>query len=125
MSQHSPANANHYVRPLGVLLDLPVSERCGPAFQSGISLPMTPAEWFVIKEALSARSESVHRWIPVTERLPKHREQVLVQGGIAYWRDPCPEWPDGKFYTITAMEWPGRPIQWDVTHWMPFPEEPK
>jgi hypothetical protein len=60
-------------------------------------------------------------WIPVTERLPKHMEQVIVKGGIAYWRDPSPEWPDGKFFTITAMNWPGKPIQWDVTHWMPMP----
>ena len=63
-------------------------------------------------------------WVSVEERLPEHMQQVLVEGGIAYWRDPSPEWPDGQWFSVTALEWPGRPIQWTVTQWQPLPSPP-
>lgn len=71
------------------------------------------------------RELAAYHWIPVSERLPVARERVLVPGGIAYWMDPRPEFPDGVWFSITGIESPGRPIQWNVTHWMPLPEAPK
>lgn len=58
-------------------------------------------------------------WIPVKERLPDFYQQVIVHGGIGYLNR------DGVWYTITAIDYPGKPIQWEVTHWIPLPEPPK
>ena len=77
----------------------------------------------LIQKALRDDGPSM-RWIPVTERLPENNHVVIVSGGIARWRDPCPEWPDGQFFTLTGERWPGLPIQWEVTHWMPLPAQP-
>jgi glutamine cyclotransferase len=57
------------------------------------------------------------KWIPVSERLPKDHDVVIVQGGIAYIRK-------GEWMTLTGERYPGLPIQWTVTHWMPLPEAP-
>lgn len=57
-------------------------------------------------------------WVPVGESLPVAGEIVLVNGGIAYIS------AEGVWYTLTAMGYPGRPIQWPVTHWMQLPEPP-
>ena len=56
-------------------------------------------------------------WVSVDDRLPPDYEKVIVSGGIAYLRK-------GVWMTITAEAWPGKPIQWNVTHWMPFPGFP-
>lgn len=58
-------------------------------------------------------------WQPI-ETAPKDGTQILIPGGIAYWRADVDGW-----YTITAVEWPGLPVQWNVTHWMPLPEPPR
>lgn len=66
---------------------------------------------------------TVQQWIPVTERLPKNREDVLV---VAFWHE---KWnvlmgwyaPDGNVWHVGLLEETGYPI----SHWMPLPEPPK
>ena len=59
-------------------------------------------------------------WISVKDRLPERLDVVIVQGGIAYYLPDEEAW-----MTITGERWPGRPIVWNVTHWMPLPEPPE
>ena len=59
-------------------------------------------------------------WISVEDQLPVYDETVIVAGGIAYRRIL----DDGRWYTLTSCDYPGKPIQWDVTHWMPLPDGP-
>ena len=73
---------------------------------------------------LIASSVTIQKWIPVTERLPKEGESVLVFG---YWHE--------KFQPLMCYLSPHRKGEWfttvagqqvyDVTHWMPLPEPPK
>ena len=63
-------------------------------------------------------------WQPI-ESAPKDGTVIIVSGGIAYWRERLNHWegPSG-WYTLTGCEYPGKPIQWNVTHWQPLPEPP-
>ena len=54
-------------------------------------------------------------WQPI-ESAPRDGRTIIVDGGIAYWRS-------GGWWTLTGVDWPGRPIKWEVKHWMPFPEQ--
>jgi hypothetical protein len=60
---------------------------------------MNMSEWFIIKD----------------DGLPQEGVTVLVSGGVAQYRY-------GQWYT--GMEEPlfQRPIQWEVTKWMPIPQ---
>lgn len=58
-----------------------------------------------------------YQWVSVKDRMPPTDGLVIVQGGVARWNGT--EWR-----TMTGYEYPGRPIQWEVTHWMPMPTLP-
>lgn len=62
--------------------------------------------------------EEQGKWISVKDSLPNTPKLVFVHGGVAYCND-------GKWFTITGETWPGRIIQWPVTHWMPLPDPPE
>ena len=57
-------------------------------------------------------------WTACVDEFPKPFEIVIVAGGVAIWTG-------SSWHTLTACEWPGKPIAWDVTHWMPIPKLPK
>lgn len=63
------------------------------------------------------------RWIPVTERLPKEGEFVLVYG------DLYPNKHDGGVIAVSKRMdwnyWQGFGRERDITHWMPLPKPPK
>lgn len=52
------------------------------------------------------------------ESAPKDGTVIQVFGGVAHWND-------GQWVTVSKEDWPGRPIQWDVTKWRPIPEPPQ
>lgn len=67
---------------------------------------------------------TVQEWIPVSDRLPKEGDDVLVFG---YWHEKwqpliCHLSPNfkGSWYTMPA----GMQV-YSVTHWMPLPTPPK
>ena len=61
---------------------------------------------------------NVGKWIPVSERLPKDGQRVIVYDNSAFfgvaWRENNEWWADEFIYD-----------DGDVTHWMPLPEPPK
>lgn len=56
-----------------------------------------------------------NQWVSVDERLPEVWETVLVEGGLARYKD-------GFWYSILDAN---RQIQWEVSHWMPLPKPPE
>ena len=86
------------------------------------------ARMAVVEEACrmgAAALRERHAWIPVTERLPEDRSDVLV---VAYWHE---RW--GVYMGWCAherAEWSvhigiGDRSNVAVTHWMPLPEPPE
>jgi len=67
--------------------------------------------------------ERVPKWIPVTERLPKEGDFVLVYG------DLYPNKHDGGVIAVSKRMdwnyWQGFGRERDITHWMPLPQPPK
>ena len=65
----------------------------------------------------------IPRWIPVTERLPKEGEFVLVYG------DLYPNKHDGGVIAVSKRMdynyWQGFGRERNITHWMWLPEPPK
>ena len=54
-------------------------------------------------------------WIPVSERLPKEMETVIVTDGKNVgWSFCVNDYGTMEFYS-----------PWKITHWMPFPQKPK
>ena len=62
-------------------------------------------------------------WQPI-ETAPKDGTLIIVHGGVAYWRERLNHWETAGWYTITGIDYPGRPIQWEVKDWMPLPPAP-
>ena len=54
-------------------------------------------------------------WISVKDAMPAPFTHVLVAGGMAYW-------DDYNWYTL--MESKHLKLEWEVTHWAPFPKKP-
>ena len=55
------------------------------------------------------------KWIPVTERLPKHGQEVIIYTGNIL-----------KPTVLAYQFWNPKYDTWcHVTHWMPLPEPPK
>ena len=76
-----------------------------------------------IADHLIANGVTIQKWIPVSERLPEKREDVLL----------CRKWwneiqnPQMGWHNDVSGEWfdlSNRVIR-NVTHWMPLPEPPK
>jgi hypothetical protein len=67
---------------------------------------------------LAGCEHAAPKWIDVKTALPEPGEDVLTDGGISYMNR------DGTWYTVTGCEYPGLPIQWEVTHWMTLPKLP-
>ena len=63
------------------------------------------------------------RWVPMTERLPKEGEFVLVYGNL------YPNKHDGGVVAVSKRMdwnyWQGFGRERNITHWMPLPEPPK
>ena len=53
-------------------------------------------------------------WIPVSYAIPDDNTNVIIEGGIGYIRK-------GIWMTVTGERFPGKEIQWVVTHWQPIP----
>jgi hypothetical protein len=73
---------------------------------------------------LVTMAEAIPEWKPI-ETAPKDGSPIIVSGGIAYWRERLNHWEGpAAWYTITGVNYPGSPIQWEVRHWMPLPAPP-
>ena len=81
------------------------------------SLPGSFDQWKGLNETLCEAAAALRamEWVSVDERLPEGDTTVIVQGGIAHRYN-------GQWRTLTATDWPGKFIQWEVTHWMPLPD---
>lgn len=70
-----------------------------------------------IADHLIANGVTVQKWIPVSERLPKYREDVLVTDGKSVctaWLSKSNAWI--RSYTSAILD--------GFTHWMPMPYLP-
>ena len=70
------------------------------------------------------RADLAPKWISVEDELPESwsgfaSKLVLVHGGVARYDHRQERW-----ITVTEEAYPGRPIEWEVTHWMPLPQSP-
>lgn len=62
-------------------------------------------------------TESKPQWRPIDD-WAKQQRCVIVPGGLARWDTRADAW-------ITLMEGDRRPIQWDVSEYIPFPSHPR
>ena len=76
-----------------------------------------------MNEANIALYGALPKWIPVTERLPKEGEFVLVYGNL------YPNKHDGGVIAVSKRMdwnyWQGFGRERNITHWMPLPQPPK
>lgn len=55
-------------------------------------------------------------WFPASDAV--EGQIYLVAGGVAYRKGD-------QWFTLTGCEWPGRPIEWKVTHYAPLQYPPE
>jgi hypothetical protein len=73
------------------------------------------------KKAHKQAALEATQWQPI-ETAPKDGRVILVYGGIAHWYFNN---DGGEWRTLTGEQWPGKRINWLVTHWMPLPAKPE
>ena len=61
-----------------------------------------------------------HRWIPVTERLPKNRYDVLVYAGVLF-----PYITVGYYDGLWKFSYNDEEIAGSADYWMPLPQPPQ
>lgn len=90
-----------------------VPETCAACGGKGRLSPVTP----------QSPDETFGSWRPI-ETAPKDGTVILVPGGIGYWRERLNHWETEGWHTLTGFDYPGKPIQWKLDHWMPMPTIP-
>lgn len=78
-------------------------------------------KYFLMKKTAEWLSEKVHRWIPVTERLPEKDGTFITaysRGGVSQNWYMTFHHGGGKWYQNSEDTG-------EVTHWMPLPKPPK
>ena len=85
-----------------------------------------------LADHLIANGVTIQKWIPVTERLPESKTQILVYGGkIELWVNGVKQQIPSIFIGYMRgldegwFTWDSSYYISDVTHWMPMPEPPK
>lgn len=75
-----------------------------------------------IADNLIANGVTIQKWIPVTERLPKHGEIAICY--LKFGENRMLQWDDTNSWWLGC----GKDDDWQkkyITHWMPLPEPPK
>jgi hypothetical protein len=73
-------------------------------------------------EELSRNTRELPRWIPVTERLPKYGERVLVFGGVTMY---VAYYDKNRYGGESWHKLNSKSHYCNPTHWMPLPQPPK
>ena len=93
----------------------------------------------IIADHLIANGVTVQKWIPVTERLPEDRTQVLCFGGVKGYERAKIKWFAVCLETVDQYDFEGQKHSGfycydseygyyedtEITHWMPLPQPPK
>lgn len=91
------------------------------AYDNGMHYGNADAErdaWRATARAATAAVREREGW-QSAKTPPESGRLVLVKGGVAYWQQE-----DRSWWTLTGEDYPGRRIEWTVTHWMPLPTPP-
>lgn len=82
------------------------------------------ADDLIANGVVVSKMETTTKWIPVTERLPRYNEEVLVYRPKMAMKIYVSSYEG--YYGEDDDEWhEGWGICGDITHWMPLPEPPK
>lgn len=108
-----------------LLASSPIQELWNEAYDLGVDYALHNHFGLSWEDATGLRKEITRlqeatKWIPVTERLPKPGERVLVSIGAVFeaFIDDEGKWQ--RYYSAPLNEVLGQP-----THWMPLPAAPE